>query len=93
MANKLNIPTLLQEQNSYAGVTNKLLAKQAKTICTAYDNMDKFFENNNIIKTGNPIRKNIALIEKNKDLLKEMRIKLERDNSKLNKNSYKLNKI
>jgi UDP-N-acetylglucosamine--N-acetylmuramyl-(pentapeptide) pyrophosphoryl-undecaprenol N-acetylglucosamine transferase len=71
MANKLNIPTLLQEQNSYAGVTNKLLAKQAKTICTAYDNMDKFFENNNIIKTGNPIRKNIALIEKNKDLLKK----------------------
>jgi UDP-N-acetylglucosamine--N-acetylmuramyl-(pentapeptide) pyrophosphoryl-undecaprenol N-acetylglucosamine transferase len=75
MANKLNIPTLLQEQNSYAGVTNKLLAKKAKAICTAYDNMDKFFENNNIIKTGNPIRKSIALIEKNKDLLKKNAVK------------------
>jgi UDP-N-acetylglucosamine--N-acetylmuramyl-(pentapeptide) pyrophosphoryl-undecaprenol N-acetylglucosamine transferase len=75
MANKLNIPTLLQEQNSYAGVTNKLLAKKAQTICTAYDNMDKFFENNNIIKTGNPIRKSIALIEKNKDLLQKNAVK------------------
>jgi UDP-N-acetylglucosamine--N-acetylmuramyl-(pentapeptide) pyrophosphoryl-undecaprenol N-acetylglucosamine transferase len=75
MANKLNIPTLLQEQNSYAGVTNKLLAKKAQTICTAYDNMDKFFENNHIIKTGNPIRKNIALIEKNKEFLQENAVK------------------
>lgn len=71
IANKLNIPTLLQEQNSYAGVTNKLLAKKAQTICTAYDNMDKFFENKHIIKTGNPIRRSIALIEKDKDFLQK----------------------
>ena len=42
-ANKLNIPTVLQEQNSYAGVTNKLLAKKASKICVAYENMDRFF--------------------------------------------------
>jgi UDP-N-acetylglucosamine--N-acetylmuramyl-(pentapeptide) pyrophosphoryl-undecaprenol N-acetylglucosamine transferase len=51
------IPTLIQEQNSYAGVTNKLLAKRAKKICVAFDGMEKFFPANKIIKTGNPIRK------------------------------------
>jgi len=57
MASRQKIPTLLQEQNSFAGVTNKLLAKRAKRICVAYDNMDKFFESSKIIKTGNPVRK------------------------------------
>lgn len=51
------IPYLIQEQNSYAGVTNKWLAKKAKKICVAFDGMDKFFPGDKIIKTGNPIRK------------------------------------
>jgi UDP-N-acetylglucosamine--N-acetylmuramyl-(pentapeptide) pyrophosphoryl-undecaprenol N-acetylglucosamine transferase len=51
------IPTLIQEQNSYAGITNKLLAKRAKKICVAFDGMEKFFPADKIIKTGNPIRK------------------------------------
>jgi len=55
-ANKLHIPTVLQEQNSYAGVTNKLLAKKAAKICVAYDNMERFFPKNKIILTGNPVR-------------------------------------
>ena len=59
MANRLGIPTVIQEQNSYAGVTNKLLAKKAKKICVAYDNMDKFFPANKIVLTGNPIRQQL----------------------------------
>jgi UDP-N-acetylglucosamine--N-acetylmuramyl-(pentapeptide) pyrophosphoryl-undecaprenol N-acetylglucosamine transferase len=51
------IPYLIQEQNSYAGITNKWLGKKATKICVAYDGMDKFFPAKNIIKTGNPIRK------------------------------------
>ena len=58
-AQKAAIPTLIQEQNSYAGVTNKLLAKKADSICVAYDNMDRFFPAETIIKTGNPIRKRL----------------------------------
>lgn len=53
------IPTLLQEQNSYAGVTNKLLAKTAKKICVAYEGMDKFFPKEKIILTGNPVRQGL----------------------------------
>jgi len=59
VASKKGIPTLLQEQNSYAGVTNKLLAKRAKKICVAYDGMEKFFDKEKIIKTGNPVRKGL----------------------------------
>lgn len=55
-ANKLNIPTLLQEQNSYAGVTNKILAKKAAKICVAYNNMERFFPKESILLTGNPVR-------------------------------------
>ena len=55
-ANSLHIPTVLQEQNSYAGVTNKLLAKKAAKICVAYDNMERFFPKESIILTGNPVR-------------------------------------
>ena len=51
------IPYVIQEQNSYAGITNKWLGKKAAKICVAYDGMDKFFPAKNIIKTGNPIRK------------------------------------
>ena len=53
------IPTLIQEQNSYAGVTNKLLAKQAAKICVAYDGMERFFPAGKIILTGNPVRQNL----------------------------------
>ncbi len=59
MASRKNIPTLLQEQNSYAGITNKLLAKRAKRICVAYDGMEKFFDPKKIIRTGNPVRKDL----------------------------------
>lgn len=59
MAGMMGIPTLLQEQNSYAGVTNKLLAKKAKKICVAYDGMEKFFEKDKIVLTGNPVRQGL----------------------------------
>jgi UDP-N-acetylglucosamine--N-acetylmuramyl-(pentapeptide) pyrophosphoryl-undecaprenol N-acetylglucosamine transferase len=58
-ASMMGIPTLLQEQNSYAGVTNKLLAKKAEKICVAYDGMEKFFPADKIIMTGNPVRQNL----------------------------------
>jgi UDP-N-acetylglucosamine--N-acetylmuramyl-(pentapeptide) pyrophosphoryl-undecaprenol N-acetylglucosamine transferase len=61
----MGIPTLIQEQNSYAGVTNKLLAKKAKTICVAYDNMEKFFPKDKIVMTGNPVRKDLQNIQVN----------------------------
>lgn len=57
-AGKLGIPVLIQEQNSYAGITNKLLAKRASVICVAYDGMEKYFPSQKIIKTGNPVRQN-----------------------------------
>lgn len=58
-ASKYNVPTLLQEQNSYAGVTNKLLASKAEKICVAYGGMDKFFPKDKIILTGNPVRQDL----------------------------------
>lgn len=58
-AQRMGVPTLLQEQNSYAGVTNKLLAAKAGRICVAYDGMERFFPAERIIKTGNPVRKNL----------------------------------
>lgn len=58
-AQKKGIPTLLQEQNSYAGVTNKLLAKNAKCICVAYESMERFFPKDKIVLTGNPVRRNL----------------------------------
>ncbi len=57
-AGRMGIPTLIQEQNSYAGVTNKLLARKASVICVAYDGMEKYFPKEKIIKTGNPVRQN-----------------------------------
>lgn len=59
-AQKAGVPTLLQEQNSYAGVTNKLLAKNARAICVAYEGMDRFFPAGSIVMTGNPVRREIA---------------------------------
>ena len=58
-AQRKGIPTLIQEQNSFAGVTNKLLAKKADSICVAYDGMERFFPAETIVKTGNPIRKKL----------------------------------
>lgn len=59
-AQKRGIPTLLQEQNSYAGVTNKLLAKKARAICVAYEGMERFFPADRIELTGNPVRKTLT---------------------------------
>ena len=58
-AQKQGIPTLLQEQNSYAGVTNKLLAAKAECICVAYEGMERFFPKEKIVLTGNPVRRNL----------------------------------
>ena len=62
IASKFNVPTLIQEQNSYAGVTNKILSKHVNSICVAYENMHRFFPRNKIIITGNPVRKKIIEI-------------------------------
>jgi len=59
MAQKMNIPTILQEQNSLAGKSNQILGKKAKKICVAYDNMQNYFPSKSIVLTGNPVRKNI----------------------------------
>ncbi len=55
-AGKMKIPMLIQEQNSYAGITNRLLARKASVICVAYDGMEKYFPAGRIVKTGNPVR-------------------------------------
>ncbi|NDV64236.1 undecaprenyldiphospho-muramoylpentapeptide beta-N-acetylglucosaminyltransferase [Bacteroides sp. 224] len=59
MAGTMGVPTLIQEQNSYAGVTNKLLAKKARRICVAYEGMEKFFPKEKIVLTGNPVRQDL----------------------------------
>ncbi|MCK3685882.1 undecaprenyldiphospho-muramoylpentapeptide beta-N-acetylglucosaminyltransferase [Maribellus sp. YY47] len=58
-AAKFKVPTLIQEQNSYAGITNKLLSKKVKSICVAYDKMERFFPKEKIVFTGNPVRENL----------------------------------
>ena len=63
-ANQLGIPTLIQEQNSYPGVTNKLLANKVCKICVAYDGLEKYFPADKIVKTGNPVRDEILQIVK-----------------------------
>ena len=65
-AANMGIPIVLQEQNSYAGVTNKLLAEKAKAICVAYDGLEKFFPKDKIIVTGNPVRSDILNIKTKK---------------------------
>jgi UDP-N-acetylglucosamine--N-acetylmuramyl-(pentapeptide) pyrophosphoryl-undecaprenol N-acetylglucosamine transferase len=62
VAEKLGIPTVLQEQNSFAGVTNKILGKKANKICVAYDKMDRFFPAGKLVFTGNPIRQGLESI-------------------------------
>ena len=59
-AQRMGVPTVIQEQNSYAGVTNKILAKRARRICVAYDGMERFFPADRIVMTGNPLRGRFA---------------------------------
>ncbi|PKB41961.1 UDP-N-acetylglucosamine-N-acetylmuramylpentapeptide N-acetylglucosamine transferase [Cellulophaga sp. RHA19] len=73
-----NIPCVLQEQNSYAGVTNKLLAGKVQKICVAYDGMDRFFSADKIIKTGNPVRKDLVEMKVSKQKALEF-FKLKKD--------------
>lgn len=63
VASKQKVPTLIQEQNSYPGITNKWLSKRAKTICVAYDNLERFFPKEKIVKTGNPVRSEVVEID------------------------------
>jgi UDP-N-acetylglucosamine--N-acetylmuramyl-(pentapeptide) pyrophosphoryl-undecaprenol N-acetylglucosamine transferase len=71
MANNLNIPTVIQEQNSYPGITNKLLSKKANSICVAYENLDRFFPKEKIVITGNPVRQDLLEIDsKRKEAIK-----------------------
>ena len=58
-AARKGVPILIQEQNSYAGVTNRLLARSARTICVAYENMERYFPKDRIVITGNPVRKDL----------------------------------
>ena len=71
MAHSLNIPTLIQEQNSYAGLTNKWLSKKANKICVAYENMSHFFDESKLILTGNPVRKDLENLKSKVDEAKK----------------------
>lgn len=62
-ANSLNIPTVIQEQNSFPGITNKLLSKKANAICVAYENLERFFPKEKIVFTGNPVRQDLLEID------------------------------
>jgi UDP-N-acetylglucosamine--N-acetylmuramyl-(pentapeptide) pyrophosphoryl-undecaprenol N-acetylglucosamine transferase len=68
VANWMNIPTVIQEQNSYPGITNKLLAKKAKSICVAYSGLERFFPKNIIQITGNPVRSDILEVNSKRSL-------------------------
>lgn len=63
----MGVPTLIQEQNSYPGITNKWLSKKAKKICVAYDNLERFFPADKIVFTGNPVRSDILDVEGNRE--------------------------
>src|SRR5690554_1514119 len=62
VAQQMNIPTVIQEQNSYPGITNKMLSSKAKAVCVAYDGLERYFKSNKIIKTGNPVRQDLLNI-------------------------------
>ncbi len=68
VASMNGIPTLIQEQNSYPGITNKLLSKKATKICVAYEGMDKFFQSSKIMFTGNPVREDIKDLHNKKSI-------------------------
>ena len=61
------VKTVIQEQNSYPGITNKLLSKKADSICVAYDGLDRFFPIDKIVKTGNPVRQDLLAIESKRE--------------------------
>ena len=63
----MGIPTIIQEQNSYAGLTNKLLSKRAKRICVSYDNMERFFPKERIVMTGNPLRGDFSTVSSKRE--------------------------
>ena len=67
VAAMLNIPTVIQEQNSFPGITNKLLAKKANAICVAYENLERFFPKNKIRFTGNPVRQDLIDVSSKKE--------------------------
>ena len=67
MATRKSIPTLIQEQNSFPGITNKILAKQVSKICVAYDGLEKYFPKDKIVKTGNPVRQDILEINSKRE--------------------------
>ncbi len=67
MAVRKRIPTLIQEQNSFPGITNKILGKQVNKICVAYDGLEKYFPQKKLIKTGNPIRQDILDIDSKRE--------------------------
>jgi UDP-N-acetylglucosamine--N-acetylmuramyl-(pentapeptide) pyrophosphoryl-undecaprenol N-acetylglucosamine transferase len=67
VANKLGIKTVIQEQNSYPGITNKLLSKKADKICVAYDGLERFFPADKILKTGNPVRQDLLDIDSKRE--------------------------
>lgn len=67
VASSQGIPTLIQEQNAYAGITNKWLAKDANSICVAYEGMEKFFPKQKIVVTGNPIRKDLLEVNSKRE--------------------------
>jgi UDP-N-acetylglucosamine--N-acetylmuramyl-(pentapeptide) pyrophosphoryl-undecaprenol N-acetylglucosamine transferase len=60
VASRQGIPCLLQEQNSYPGITNRILSRKARKVCVAYENMERFFEKEKLVFTGNPVRQDIA---------------------------------
>ncbi len=67
MATRWKVPTLIQEQNSHAGMTNRLLAKSASKICVSYDGMERFFPENKLTLTGNPVRSDIHNVSKKRE--------------------------
>lgn len=67
VASMLGIPTVIQEQNSYPGITNKLLAKKAKKICVAYENLEQFFPKESMILTGNPVRQDLISVHEKRE--------------------------
>ena len=75
MANSKGIPTVIQEQNSYPGITNKLLSKKANSICVAYEGLERFFPKDKIVFTGNPVRQDLLEIDsKRKEAIKHFNL-------------------
>lgn len=67
MANSAGIPTVIQEQNSFPGITNKLLSKKANAICVAYENLERFFPKEKMVLTGNPVRQDLIEIDSKRE--------------------------